>query len=382
MSTVLVSTYAGDQFPIRYLGDATGAAMDAEEVYPVDMGPTILSEIWAPKLFARGLDTLELGASGKVTVTANDRRALEVGVTPDSGGAFDRVDMVFADAGFRIGTPTQPVMAVDGVDIALTGAEMDIAATGPLTLATSTLSAVASASVDLVGDTINVSTAKDIVVSSDGNPTLTVQKDRIVIKGDLEFTGAFKFSSVQALETLRVTDDFIELSDGREQEVLGGAEGGRSGVRIDIAPNPANREDGNALDTYLRRFHTPDGGDAFYTVGAFDAAKYDAASKVMYKGIVFNVNGGTAVSGARTQIARTQEPFWDIKGGAVRLTRVVPSLLTKLVSKVSVAMRVTDAGELELVRHRTPLAFLDGKYQEGTPVAPRVLTRLGHVKAS
>jgi hypothetical protein len=27
MSTVLVSTYAGEQFPIRYLGDTRGAAM-------------------------------------------------------------------------------------------------------------------------------------------------------------------------------------------------------------------------------------------------------------------------------------------------------------------------------------------------------------------
>jgi hypothetical protein len=383
MSTVLVSTYAGDQFPIRYLGDATGAAMDVDEVYPVDMGPTVLSEIWAPKLFARGLDTLELGASGKVTVTADDRRALEVGVseiTPEAGDAFDRVDMVFAEDGFRIGTPTQTVLAVDAGDITLAGADMDIVATGPLTLATSTLSATTAAAVDLIGDTVNVSTAKDLVVSSDGNPTLTVQKDRIVIQGDFEVTGAFKFASVQALETLRVTNNFIELSDGREQEVLGGAEGGRIGVRIDIAPNPANRADGNALDTYLRRFRTPDGADAFYTEGAFDAVKYDSASKVMYKGIVFNVNGGTAVSGARTQAARKEEPFWDIKGGAVRLTRVVPSAITKLVSKVSVSMRVTDAGELELVRHRTPLTFLDGKYQEGTPVAPRVLTRLGHVK--
>jgi hypothetical protein len=208
---------------------------------------------------------------------------------------------------------------------------------------------------------------------------MTVQKDRVVVKGDLEFSGALKFASINALETLRVRDNFIELSDGREQEVLGGAVGGRSGVRIDTAPDPSRVLADEALDTYMRRFRTPDGTDAFYTDGVFDSVKYGVANKVFYKGLVFNVNGGTKVSGARTLIARKAEPYWDVKGGAVRITRVVPNAITKRVSKVSVALRVTDAGELELVRHRTPLTFVDGKFSEGTPIAPKVLTRLGRV---
>jgi hypothetical protein len=80
------------------------------------------------------------------------------------------------------------------------------------------------------------------------------------------------------------------------------------------------------------------------------------------------------VSGARTQAARKEEPFW-ISYGAVRLTR---SFLQRITVGVHVSMCVTDAGELGAVR-RTPLTFLDGK-QEGTPVAPPVLTRPGHVK--
>jgi hypothetical protein len=38
------------------------------------MDPTVLSEIWAPKLPPAGW-TLELGASGNVTFTAEDARA-------------------------------------------------------------------------------------------------------------------------------------------------------------------------------------------------------------------------------------------------------------------------------------------------------------------
>lgn len=384
MSTVLVSTYAGDQFPIRYLGDATGAAMDADQVYPVDMGPTVLSEIWAPKLFTRGLDTLELGASGKVYVDAEGQRAMQIGtseVVPEAGDTYTRVDTVFGDGGFRMGTPGGDVLAAVYDNIALTGETVDVVATAPITLSADTVSGTATNALDLRGDTVAVSTTQDIVVSSDGNPTLTVKKDRIVIQGDMEFTGSFKFASVGGLETLRVQDDFVELSAKRQQEVLGGAEGGRSGVRIDTAPNPAGVADDNELDAYLRRFHTAGGDEAFYTNGVFDTVKYEAANSVMYKGLVFNVNGGTQVGGARTLVARKEEPFWDVNGGAVRITRVVPSTLTNQVSKVSVAMRVTDAGELELVRHRVPLTFVDGKYQEGLPMAPRVLTRLGHVRA-
>jgi hypothetical protein len=206
---------------------------------------------------------------------------------------------------------------------------------------------------------------------------MTVQADRVVIKGDLELTGTIKCASIQALETLRVKDDYVHLSSGVEQEVLGGAVGGRSGVRIDTAPDPARVVDGSALDEYLRRFRTPDGADAFYTDGTFDTEKYRIASKVLNKGIVFNVAGGTKVSGARTRPARKSEPYWDVNGGAMRLTRVVPSAITKKVSKVSVVMRVTDAGLLEIVRHRTPLTFVNGKYLEGVPAPPRVLTRLG-----
>jgi hypothetical protein len=69
-------------------------------------------------------------------VTADDRRALEVGVseiTPEAGDAFDRVDGVCYEDGFRIGTLT---VLADAGDITLAGADMDIVATGPLTLAT------------------------------------------------------------------------------------------------------------------------------------------------------------------------------------------------------------------------------------------------------
>jgi hypothetical protein len=43
----------------------TNAVMDADEDYPVSVGPTVLPEIWAPRLYAQGLHTLEVGSSGR-----------------------------------------------------------------------------------------------------------------------------------------------------------------------------------------------------------------------------------------------------------------------------------------------------------------------------
>jgi hypothetical protein len=34
--------------------------MDAAKDYPTQVGPTIHPEIWAPRLYAKGLNTLEL----------------------------------------------------------------------------------------------------------------------------------------------------------------------------------------------------------------------------------------------------------------------------------------------------------------------------------
>jgi hypothetical protein len=53
--------------------------MDAAKDYPTQVGPTIHPEIWAPRLYAKGLNTLEL-SSGRVAVTTNDKHALDIQV--------------------------------------------------------------------------------------------------------------------------------------------------------------------------------------------------------------------------------------------------------------------------------------------------------------
>ena len=356
--------------------------MDADAVYPVDAGPAALSEIWAPKLFARGLDTLEVGAGGSVSFTADDAVALTIAVTETAVGSdvVPAANLTFPDGGFRVSAAERPVLSLDTASVPaqvlLSGDELKVKAAGAVELTSSAIYSAGATSADLVGSTISIDAVEDILVTSDGNPTLTVQKDRVIVGGDLQFSGAVSVVG-GADQSLRVHDSFVELSASRATEVLGSAAGGRSGILINTVADPSRVQEGGLLDTYLRRFRTPDGNDAFYTGGVFDSVKYGVANKVLHKALAFNVNGGSHIGAARTQAARKLEPYWDVNGGAVRITRVVPNANTKRVSKLSVAMRVTDAGELELVRHSTPLTFADGKFSEGTPSTPLVLTRLG-----
>jgi hypothetical protein len=52
--------------------------MDANSVYPVDVGLTVLGEVWATKAVRTRTDNLEVGAR-KVQIIAHGERALQVG---------------------------------------------------------------------------------------------------------------------------------------------------------------------------------------------------------------------------------------------------------------------------------------------------------------
>jgi hypothetical protein len=51
--------------------------------------------------------------------------------------------------------------------------------------------------------------------------------------------------------------------------------------------------------------------------------------------------------------------------GAMKMSRTVPDATNDAVAKLSMAFRVTDAGELEVVAYKAPDTFVDGEYVEG-----------------
>jgi hypothetical protein len=180
------------------------------------------------------------------------------------------------------------------------------------------------------------------------------------------------------MQTLQVTDNYIEVADGLDYEVTSGI-GSQNGLRINTVPNGSTMVEDDAVDTYLKLFKSSDDGLAFYTGGTFDPAKYAAANAILGKGILFNVNSGAPAGGAKTQVSRDTESYWDVVGGAMKITRVVPSATNDLVHRLSMALRVTNTGELEIVRHKVPLTLTNGAYVAGAAEPSKVVARFGHM---
>lgn len=379
MSTVLVSNVGGVDFSTRYAADALGASMDAESVYPVDVGPTVLGEIWAPKLFAQGLDNLDLGASGKVAFTADGKRAVDVGV-----GLDETTGLSFVNGGFRMGTATQDVLIAEPLvggetRVGLTGDALDITATGATTVTATSLSVRADDTLDVSADAAAISATGDVIFSSDGNPTVTVKQGRVIINGDVEILGTINTTGITNTDTMTVVDDFIEIADGLNYENVKGGLGSVNGLRVNTVPDSL---ESTAIGAYLQLFSGADGAAAFFTDGALDASKYAAANEVLWKGVLYDSNKGSQASGLRTDGSRLDEPFWDFVGGALQLSRVVPDPDAGVVIKVSMSLRVTDAGEFEVVKQRRELNFVDGEYVDGPVSDAQVVARFGHTSAT
>jgi hypothetical protein len=395
MSTVLETIYEPRE-AIVY----TNAVMDADEDYPVSVGPTVLPEIWAPRLYAQGLSMLEVGSSGKVAFTAQDKHALDLDVrTIPADGAtpeYDETALLLPSPYMTLGTSDYSVMKVSpsqvvgGADLTLIGSDVQVTADGVLNVDAATMNttvqnayttSAANISQTTTAGDISLSAFSDIVLSAGGNPTVTIKNDRIIVKGNIDIDGVVNSTAIQSLQTLQVTDNYIEVADGLDYEVTGGGGGSQNGLRINTVPNGGTMVADDAVDTYLKQFKSSSGGLAFYTAGVFDQAKYAAANSVLNKGLLFNVNGGSAVGGAKTQVSRDLESYWDVLGGAMKISRVVPSATDDLVHRLSMALRVTNGGELEIVRHKVPLTLTNGAYVEGVAEPSKVVARFGHMIA-
>lgn len=391
MSTVLETIYEPRESIIY-----TNPVMDAAEDYPVNVGPTVLPEIWAPRLYAEGLSMLEVGSSGKVAFTAADKHAIDINVRTvgEVGSEYDETSLTLPSPAMALGTSTIDVLRItpvtgapDTADLTFDANNVNVQAAQALVTtaatATTTITGAAALTASEITQTtttgsITLAAFADIVLNAGGNPTVTVKNDRILIKGDIDIEGTVNSTAVQSMQTLQVTDNYIEIAEGLKNEATSGI-GSQNGLRLNTVPNGSTMVDGDAVHTYLSQFLSSDGGQAFFTDGVFDQAKYDAANAVMYKGILFNVNGGTHMGGAKSQVSRDSESYWDVVGGAMKITRVVPGATADLAHRLSMALRVTNSGELEIVRHKVPLTLTNGAYIAGAAEPSKVVARFGHM---
>jgi hypothetical protein len=222
--------------------------MDAAKDYPTQVGPTIHPEIWAPRLYAKGLNTLELASSGRVAVTTNDKHALDIQVLEHPDIDHDHTYFNFANDGFTIASKLQDILVAlpstetAGVnDTILTSNNVDIVATETITLAAANLNADFTDNASIQAPSVDITaSAGDVVIASGNNLTLTVKNDRIVVDGDIDLTGQINAASTTIIETSTTTDNYIDIQDGLNIEVTGGSLGSQGGLRIATAPDGAS----------------------------------------------------------------------------------------------------------------------------------------------
>jgi hypothetical protein len=160
--------------------------------------------------------------------------------------------------------------------------------------------------------------------------------------------GVVNSTAIQSLQTLQVTDNYIEVADGLDYEVTGAAEALQNGLRINTVPN------GGTM-VGRRRGHVPQAVQELQRrsrVSTPPVCSTRQASRQLgtEQGTPVQRERGSAVGGAKTQVSRDLESYWDVLGGAMK--SVVPSATDDLVHRRHGA-RVTN-GELEIVRQGAP----------------------------
>jgi uncharacterized protein (DUF2345 family) len=161
------------------------------------------------------------------------------------------------------------------------------------------------------------------------NTILHIDGDKVQIRGNLEVEGTIDSISVQQT-VLQIQDHTISLSYSSNM-VIGDS------------------------NTWITDGVANDKSGIFVAGLPEDIPQFTAASNEQYftKSIVWNNNGGMVDTLGTSNFAT--EPYWEVKGGALRLTQAANIVLDNdgnvvSSSNVSFAFRINDFSELEIVK--------------------------------
>jgi hypothetical protein len=319
----------------------------------------------------RSLSDLDIHSSGRIDVTVKDgAKAFDVSCTSTTATI---------DAGpkrLELRSPTAYTRAAKTGVVSST--DVEIRAGGEAAATTSVVKAVAAnatvgtgAAGETTGSYLNTNANSATLVSGSQSITAAAGRlsvrgrehamiidnatimdfngDRIRIDADVEIAGTL--NTIQgSTSTTRVQDPVIEVSTGAntEENVVGGD----SGVRIDTVPGAAG--DLGYMSSFVAADATPLFVDG---TGAVNVSKA-VSSRIFDKGFVHSVGSGSKSLGARSSASRLNEPAWNVSGGAIRISRIVPdpSAPGKLF-RFTMVMRVSDEGVIEVIRVKNELTF-------------------------
>lgn len=379
----------------------TPSAVDTD-YYPTG-GPLVAQAIHTARVEAHDLDALELSSGGdRIVLTTNGDKALEVRALGVADPAV--VDTTVLDAGdnalklestagvlfasdnvsftaneqFRAGvtatdaaTPTSHFVAtqdstvlgvgvLDASDTVLSGGFLTVdEASFQLRTDSASITGSAGASAGVRYDAAHSheffagAGAKDAAA---GSGAVQILSDKVIIRRNVDVVGTIDAVGKDEA-SLRVADRVIQLAhsddaDTAHRDTLLAT--GKAGLVIDTVPG-SYEEDGE----YVGRFTDAAGAKLFVHD---DSATIDVSrareSGLFAKEVAYHLNGGMRQAGMRTDESRANEPYWNVAGGALRISHTVPDGAGRA-KTLAFGLRVTDAGTLEFVRISTFLVWDD-----------------------
>ena len=393
MSTPVVALRHDPDMFINYTG--------ADPDYYPSGGPVVVETLHAARVEARDLDALEISSGGSLVVTTgSNEKALEVralGVVDpavvdttvldagerelrlesQSGVTFASDTVTFsADTQFRSGievadpatptfhhvaTPTGMLMGsgvLSGDDEILSGAFLRTSAESfELRNDSAAIASTAGSDARIRYDATHSHeffAGAGSGEAADGTGAVQILSDKIVIRRDVDIVGSI--DAVATEETsLRVADQLVRLAHTDDpatahRDALLAA--GKAGIIVDTVP--ASYEDDA---DYMGRFTDVDGQKLFvYDDSATIDVSKAKESGLFVKEVAYYVNGGMREAGARTPESRANEPYWNIAGGALRLSHTVADGDGRA-KTMALGFRVADDGTLEMIRVNTPLVW-------------------------
>jgi uncharacterized protein (DUF2345 family) len=161
-------------------------------------------------------------------------------------------------------------------------------------------------------------------------PVFTISGNQVLVRGDMVITGDITTSNVYSTtviqESLKVTDKQIRLANTG------------SNFNSDDGPFDSSLVNGGAGISI-------DGVPSYFDSNITEA--YD-------KSLTWNYGSttGTGINQLGTASGMSNEPFWDMKGGAFQLThqKIVQSGGSNIIQDVSFKLRINELDEFEMVK--------------------------------
>jgi hypothetical protein len=337
--------------------------------YPETTFLNVLGPAYIPRVYAKDLDALELGSSGKVAVTLHDVHALDIDQTasttiiqtvPANDMKLQTSNLMTLDANaltfdiqsdMTLSTSGHAYLwGVTGVGIKSTGGDVTLEARSNATTMTmgTDLSVATSGDATVTAKsgalslTMGVEDAKTIDIQNTASqgvvnfrfsadpavsPIVTIQGDKMIVNGDMDIKGVLNSIATTQSE-LHVEDKFVTLSyPGPGSTVVDGSANNNTGLVVYGMPT-----------------------------GATDAEKYGKSIKW------YNGSGGVDAMLTRGGIAT--ESYWDLRGGRFQMSSKKSDGST-----ICFGFRISDVDDLELIKYTVAA--------NGTPAAPKRIAKFG-----